>query len=241
VRGYYDARARAPYEGGWRKPVDAPITSRFNPKRMHPVLHRIMPHTGTDFGAPAGTPVGASAPGVVEFVGSGGPSGNLVTVKHAGGIQTGYAHLSRFADGLKVGDRVKRLQLVGYVGSTGRSTGPHLHFSAKRDGKFFDAETLNLDGLRVLEPSERTHFDKVKLEYDAKLDQIALPPRPPQPARPAEPSASAETDPMTEPNEPAPPPAVAGGTPPSRPGNPIYLTDEELLKLQGQGDGDEVP
>lgn len=175
--GYYSDRGQAPYEGGWRKPIkDAPVTSKFNPTRMHPVLKKTMPHTGTDFGAPSGTPVGASSYGTISFIGPAGPSGNLVKIEHPGGIETGYAHLSRFAEGLGVGAKVKRLQLVGYVGSTGRSTGPHLHFTAKRDGKFFDAETLNLDGMRVLSLEYRAEFEKVRLGYDKLLNAIPLPP-----------------------------------------------------------------
>lgn len=128
-RGYYDGKGKSPYEGGWRKPVkDAPITSHFNPKRLHPILKKIMPHTGTDFGAPSGTPVGASSYGTISYIGPAGPSGNLVKIEHPGDIETSYAHLSKFAEGLKVGDKVKRLQLIGYVGTTGRSTAPHLHF-----------------------------------------------------------------------------------------------------------------
>lgn len=243
VRGYWDGHGKAPYEGGWRKPIDAPITSHFNPKRMHPILHRIMPHTGTDFGAPVGTPVGASAPGIVEFMGNGGPSGNLVTIKHPGGIETGYAHLSRYAEGLKVGDHVQRMQVVGYVGSTGRSTGPHLHFSAKRDGKFFDAETLNLDGMRVLDPGERAEFDRLKLDYDQRLDAIPLPPRPALPVTPAPISAPVPALESATPPTLAPAPSAAAPAASAAPhsGNPVYLTDDELGKVQSQSDGDEVP
>ncbi len=96
---------------------------------------------------------------------------------HPGGIETGYAHMSRFAEGLKVGDKVKRMQLLGYVGSTGRSTGPHLHFSASRDGTFFDPETLNLDGMRTLTPEEREGFRPIMAKYDGMLDGIAMPER----------------------------------------------------------------
>lgn len=182
--GYYNERGQAPYEGGWRKPVkDAPVTSKFNPNRLHPVLKKVMPHTGTDFGAPTGTPVGASSYGTVSFIGPAGPSGNLVKIEHPGGVETGYAHLSRFAEGLKVGDKVKRLQLVGYVGSTGRSTGPHLHFTAKRDGKFFDAETLKLDALRVIEADYRADFEKVKQNYEKLLNTIPVPPPVKEPPR----------------------------------------------------------
>jgi murein DD-endopeptidase MepM/ murein hydrolase activator NlpD len=184
-RGYFDERGRQPYAGGWRSPVPgAPVTSKFNPKRLHPILKKPMPHNGTDYGADTGTPVYSAYRGVVEFVGMAGPSGNLVTVLHPNGVQTGYAHLSRFAAGIKVGDKVGVHQLVGYIGSTGRSTGPHLHFSAKKDGKFFDAETLQLDGERVMPPGDRPAFQAVKAELDRRLDAIPLPEPPPEPPKP---------------------------------------------------------
>jgi murein DD-endopeptidase MepM/ murein hydrolase activator NlpD len=247
-RGYFDDRARSPFEGGWRKPIkDAPVTSHFNPKRLHPVLKKIMPHTGTDFGAPSGTPVGASSFGTVSFVGNAGPSGNLVKIDHANGIETGYAHLSRFADGLRVGDKVKRLQLIGYVGSTGRSTGPHLHFTAKRNGQFFDAETLNMDGMRVLPASERTEFDQVKAKYDALLEAIAVPaalPKLPEPAaEEASPIAAKPVDLDEDPGDDGPPSPRVETSPnaaPQAPGGSVYLTDKDLLKSQAAVDDGEV-
>lgn len=192
LKGYYDANGKSPSEGGWRKPIPgAAVTSAFNPKRMHPILHKVMPHLGTDIGAPIGTPVGAAAPGTVSYVGPGGAAGNLLKVMHPDGIETGYAHLSRYAAGIKVGDKVKRMQTIGYVGSTGRSTGPHLHFSAQRDGKFFDAETLNLDGMRVLDANQREQFANVVAKYNPLLDAIPLPPPlPPLPSAAAAPAAS---------------------------------------------------
>jgi murein DD-endopeptidase MepM/ murein hydrolase activator NlpD len=175
-RGYWDERGRQPYAGGWQSPVPgAPVTSRFNPKRLHPVLKKVMPHNGTDLGAPSGTPVYSAYKGTIDWVGPAGPSGNLVTIMHPNGVQTGYAHLSRFAPGIKVGMKLGSHQLVGYVGSTGRSTGPHLHFSAKKDGKFFDAETLQFNGERVMPPSDRAAFLEVKAELDRRLDAIPLP------------------------------------------------------------------
>jgi hypothetical protein len=254
-RGHYDAGARAPFEGGWRKPIkDAEVTSKFNPKRLHPVLKKVMPHNGTDFGAAVGTPVGASTYGTVSFLGYAGPSGNLVKVEHSNGITTGYAHLSRFAEGLKVGDKVKRLQLVGYVGSTGRSTGPHLHFSAEKADRFFDPETLNLDGMRILPPSERDPFNQVKARYDALLDAISLPEAlPPLPSAEL-PSADPESAPFasapvapTAPAAPATTASVAGPAtaapataPGSTPATAVYLSDKELLKLQSATDEGEV-
>jgi len=258
LRGYYDAAGKSPYEGGWRKPIPgAAITSAFNPRRMHPILHKIMPHMGTDIGAPTGTPVGASAPGAVSYIGPGGPAGNLIKVMHANGIETGYAHLSRYVAGIKVGDKVKRLQTVGYVGSTGRSTGPHLHFSAQRDGKFFDAETLNLDGMRVLNKDQREQFLLVVAKYNPLLDAIILPPPLPGAAAPASaaappssgvaPAASAEDPSLVEGagelDDAAKAPAAhsAQQAPATNtPGNSVYLSDKELLKMQSATDEGEV-
>jgi len=265
VRGYYDRDGRAPFEGGFGKPIKAaPRTSPFNPRRMHPVLHKIMPHQGTDFGAAAGTPVGASAPGTVSFIGPAGAAGNLVRILHPGGIETGYAHLSRFADGLKVGDGVRRMQVIGYVGSTGRSTGPHLHFSASRDGVFFDPETLNLDGMRSLSGAELEAFKPLLAKYDPMLDSIAMPERyAPIPATPqatAPPSGAANvalgseelsdsddesTPPPTAPSASSPVPVEAAKAPAETPaqkpsGSSVYLSDKELLDAQSATDDGEV-
>ena len=128
----------------------ARIASRFNPHRKHPELHIVVPHNGVDFAAPAGAPVYAAASGVVTSVGPSGPCGNKVEIAHTGGITTAYCHLSRFAAGLKVGQRVEQRQLIAYVGQTGRVTGPHLHFAVKRNGSFIDPMTLRLDGERVV-------------------------------------------------------------------------------------------
>lgn len=185
ARGYWDDRGKQPYAGGWRSPVPgAPVTSRFNPKRMHPILHKIMPHQGTDFGATMGTPVYAAYRGVVIFVGPHGATGNWVGINHPNGVETGYAHLSRFAAGLKVGDKVGTHQLVGYAGSTGRSTAPHLHFSARKNGVFFDAETLQLDGERPVPVVDRPAFLAAKADLDRRLDAIPLPEPPPEQPKP---------------------------------------------------------
>jgi murein DD-endopeptidase MepM/ murein hydrolase activator NlpD len=194
TKGYVDERGRRPSHRGWRSPVPgAPVTSHFNPKRMHPVLKKVMPHNGTDFGAPSGTPVYAAYRGKVELVGPHGASGNLVLIDHPGAVQTGYAHLSRFAPGLDKGDSVGTRQLIGYVGSTGRSTGPHLHFSAKRDGKFFDALELKLDALELLPVDDRAAFLQQKQTLDQVLEAMPLPEPPPE--EPTEPQELAGEEP----------------------------------------------
>jgi murein DD-endopeptidase MepM/ murein hydrolase activator NlpD len=252
-RGYYDVKGRAPHDGGWRKPIPgAPITSRFNLKRMHPVLKKVMPHLGTDFGAPSGTPIGSSAPGKVTYIGYSGPSGNLVKIEHAGGVETGYAHMSRFAEGLKVGAKVGRLELLGYVGSTGRSTGPHLHFSASKKHEYFDPEKLNLDAMKTLAGDHRAALDAVIVKYNALLDAITLPEPLAAEDVAVAPAASASAAPAAAPRLPEPteeehdvaPPAPLAAPPasnaPKRAGSSIYLTDEELMKIQGATDEGEV-
>lgn len=280
--GYYDRTGRAPFEGGWRKPIPgAPVTSKFNPKRMHPVLKKPMPHTGTDFGAPTGTPIGATSPGEITFIGWGGPSGNLVKIKHAGGYESGYAHLSRYEQALKVGDKVERMQTVGYCGSTGRSTGPHLHFTIKKNGEYIDAESLNLDGLRVLPPSYREEFGAVLTKYDPILDAIPLPPVQAALVATAPPAAAGDLDAETsadpsmagdaetsEPSTGSPEESfVQGDAPaaaapaPAAPAAPapatrapakggasqvvapsaIFLSDQELLRMQSTSHDGEVP
>jgi len=175
-RGWFDARGRQPYHGGWRSPVPlARIASRFDPHRMHPVLHVVRPHNGVDFASPVGTPVYATAAGMVQSVGNGGPCGNMVEIAHPGGITSVYCHLSRFAAGLHSGQRVESRQLIGYVGQTGRVTGPHLHFGIKRNGVFIDPMTLRLDGVRVVPRARREEFERIRSALDGELDSIPLP------------------------------------------------------------------
>jgi hypothetical protein len=176
---YYDAKGHQPMHGGWKSPVPfARIASRFNPKRMHPVLHVIMPHNGVDFAAPPGTPVYVAAEGTVKSVGGGGPCGNMVQVTHANDYTSAYCHLSRFASGLHAGQHLESRQLVGYVGSTGRTTGPHLHFAVKRGEQFIDPLVLKLDGVRVVPLADRAEFERERAELDLALDAIPLPPAP---------------------------------------------------------------
>lgn len=257
-RGYYDARGRSPYEGGWRRPVPgAPVTSHFNPNRLHPVLKKRMPHNGTDFGAPTGTPVHASSFGRVTFVGWGGPAGNLIRIEHPGQIETLYFHLSRFEAGIEVGDHVDRMQVIGYVGSTGRSTGPHLHFGVKKNGKYVDPMSLNLDALRVISSDERAAFAAVVQRYDAALDGIPLPEPPPESSAIAAAASAGSGEaavgegeegegeeievPGPVPAAPVAAPAPAPVSPGAPPTSAVFLTDKELLELQGASSDGEVP
>ena len=176
TRAYVDGRGRTFGKSRWARPVaGAYVSSRFNPRRFHPVLKRIRPHNGTDFAALPGTPILAAASGTVSFVGTAGPNGKMVRLSHSGGYESGYSHLSRFAKGLRGGGSVEQKQVIGYVGSTGRSTGPHLHFSTKRGGRFIDPESLNLDGMTRIPPADRKTFTVLRERYDQALDAVAAP------------------------------------------------------------------
>ena len=151
------------------------ISSKFSNSRMHPVLKRRRPHHGVDYAAPKGTPVHAVADGVVTFKGWGGGGGNTLKIKHAGNLVTGYLHLSGYAKGIKQGSRVSQGQLIGYVGSTGTSTGPHLDYRIWKNG-------ANIDPLKVpQEPAEPiakqnvANFEIIRDRIVAELNGTASP------------------------------------------------------------------
>ena len=141
--GYFDREGNSLDRVLLKSPLKfALVSSQFNPKRMHPVLHRVKGHFGTDYAAPEGTPIWAAADGRIVFRGPKGGAGNMVILSHDGGLKTLYMHLSRFEDGQKVGDRVSQKTVIGYVGQTGLATGPHLHFGLQRHGKYVDPEEI---------------------------------------------------------------------------------------------------
>jgi murein DD-endopeptidase MepM/ murein hydrolase activator NlpD len=145
VRGYYDAEGKPLRSGFSRYPIKyVRITSRFNPSRYHPILGVHRAHLGTDFGAASGTPVYATADGTVSFAGVSGGYGNLIRITHANGYETRYAHLSRFAGGIRSGVRVRQGQEIGYVGATGLATAPHLHYELRRGGQAIDVVRARL-------------------------------------------------------------------------------------------------
>jgi murein DD-endopeptidase MepM/ murein hydrolase activator NlpD len=118
------------------------ISSGFDRARMHPILHTTTAHLGVDYAAPTGTPIWAAATGTIAFRGPAGGAGNFIVLRHDGGLETHYMHLSKFAAGQKVGQRVAAKTVIGYVGSTGLSTGPHLHFGVKKNGVYIDPSKL---------------------------------------------------------------------------------------------------
>ncbi len=173
---YYDEEGRL--IGSWLRPplrYDH-VSSRFDPRRRHPILKRIVPHTGVDFAASLGTPVWAAADGVVRFAGRKGANGNLVVLDHGNGYQSFYAHLHRIARGMRPGRRLRRGEVLGYVGSTGRSTGPHLHFALKRGGRFVDPlEVMHGPGPR-LPTGQLRRFRRQARSLRGELDRRAPPP-----------------------------------------------------------------
>lgn len=172
---FFDAQGRAA-NGGWlRTPLRYDhISSPFDMRRRHPVLKRIVPHQGVDYAASSGTPVWAAAEGKVSFAGYKGANGNLIALRHNNGYETFYAHLSRISRGIKKGTVVKQRQVIGAVGTTGRSTGPHLHFGLKRRGRFVDPMSqLNGPG-KPLAQRHLGRFKKHRLRLERELKAIAL-------------------------------------------------------------------
>lgn len=143
-----------------RTPLDIfRVSSRFNPNRMHPVLNRIVAHRGTDYAAPTGTPIKASGDGKVLKAYYSNTYGNVVVIQHGESIRTLYAHMSRFSNAARVGNRVKQGQVIGYVGTTGRSTGPHLHYEFQVNGVHKNPQTVQLPNAQPLERAYLEDFD----------------------------------------------------------------------------------
>jgi murein DD-endopeptidase MepM/ murein hydrolase activator NlpD len=156
-----------------RTPVDgARITSNFGARR-HPILGYTRMHQGIDFGARAGTPILSAGAGVVSFSGRAGGYGNQVRVKHQGGWETSYSHMSRFAKGIKNGQRVAQGQVIGYVGSTGMSTGPHLHYEIALNGRKQNPVGAKIPQGNSLSGAELAAFRSQKSKIDAVLAQAA--------------------------------------------------------------------
>jgi murein DD-endopeptidase MepM/ murein hydrolase activator NlpD len=145
------------------------ISSGFTLHRFHPIQQRWKAHTGVDYAAPTGTPIMATANGVVKFIGEQRGYGNFVEVQHHSGISTAYGHMSRFASGLHKGDKVQQGDVIGYVGSTGWATGPHLHYEFRINS--VPKDPLSVDVARS-EPLDRTallEFKRLQSSLDRRL------------------------------------------------------------------------
>ena len=157
---FYDIKGNPLRKQFLRAPIDFyRISSKFNRKRLHPIFKKVRPHLGTDYAAPTGTPIRATSDGRITRASRYGSFGNLVTIKHSGGFETKYAHLSRFASGISRGDRVRQGEVIGYVGATGGATGPHLHYEFLVNGVHQNPRTI----LDKLPKAESIHPDEMAL------------------------------------------------------------------------------
>ncbi|MBD8067001.1 M23 family metallopeptidase [Devosia sp. PTR5] len=159
---------RRPLEGG------GTLRSRFG-YRIHPIFHTRRLHSGADLAAPSGTPIYAAGDGVIEWYKWQSGYGNKIEIKHVNGYETGYGHLSRYVKGLGVGSKVRQGQLIGYVGSTGQSTGPHLHFEIKINGNFVDPLSVKLPKDNVLPPQYRDQFEQTIAQIDDLMERPGTP------------------------------------------------------------------
>lgn len=197
---YFDGHGRGIRKTFLKSPLKfSRVSSAFNPKRMHPVLHREKGHMGTDYAAPEGTPVWAAADGKIIVRADKGGSGNMVILRHANGLKTLYMHLSKFEPGQRVGTRVKQKDVIGYVGSTGLATGPHLHFGVQKGGKYVDPESVEVHRSEDLPKAQRQAFFKHIRELREQLDAGEPPADTAEPESEADSNSEAEAEPETEP------------------------------------------
>ena len=163
---YFDENGKSVKKTLMKTPINGARLSSSYGKRKHPILGYTKMHTGTDFAAPTGTPIMASGDGKIMKAGWCGGGGNCVKIKHNNVYQTVYAHMSKFGRGIKRGTRVKQGQIIGYVGSTGLSTGPHLHYEVIENGKKVNSQKLKLPSGKVLKGNERKNFEVAKIKID---------------------------------------------------------------------------
>ncbi len=163
---YFDENGKSIRKSLMKTPINGARLSSSYGKRKHPILGYTKMHTGTDFAAPTGTPIMASGDGKVTKAGWCGGGGNCVKIKHNSTYQTVYAHMSKFGRGIKKGVRVKQGQIIGYVGSTGLSTGPHLHYEVIENGKKINSQKLKLPSGKILKGEERKKFEVSKIKID---------------------------------------------------------------------------
>jgi murein DD-endopeptidase MepM/ murein hydrolase activator NlpD len=173
--GYYNLEGRSLARAFLRFPLEfTSITSHFTDSRFHPILKTDLPHIGVDFAAKRGTPVRAVGDGVITQARWNGGYGKTIDIQHDSTYRTRYAHLGQFARGIRSGVSVKKGQIIGYVGSTGRSTGPHLHFEFYKDGQYLNPLSADFPAEDQIEPALQKLFDNQKNLF---LVQLTAPPR----------------------------------------------------------------
>ena len=172
---YFDLEGNSLRKAFLKAPLDFfRITSRFSNARFHPILKRYRAHHGVDYAAPVGTPVKSIGTGTVVAKGYMGGGGNTLKVKHNSVYTTSYMHLSRYAKGIQVGSRVEQGQVIGYVGSTGLSTGPHLDFRVYKNGQAINPLQMEAPPSLPVKPELRDSFQVVKQKVLAELDSLRL-------------------------------------------------------------------
>ena len=172
---FFSIRGKNVEKAFLRSPVEfSYISSKYNLKRKHPILNKIKAHTGVDYAAPTGTPVRTTGDGTISFRGNNGGYGKLIEIKHSEDYSTRYAHLSRYKKDLKVGDKVSQGEIIGYVGRTGRATGPHLHYEFRVNGMHTNPLTVKLPAAKPINEKEKDSFFKTAIEAMNKMDDYYL-------------------------------------------------------------------
>ena len=172
--GHYDANGKSVEKALMKTPINgARLSSSFG-MRKHPIDGYNKMHRGTDFAAPMGTPIMASGSGVIKKARWCGGGGNCIKIKHNSTYETIYAHMKNFARGIKEGVRVKQGQIIGYVGSTGKSTGPHLHYEVIKSGKRINSQKLKLPSGKILKTKNRKIFEVTKIKLDVLKSELII-------------------------------------------------------------------
>jgi len=172
--GHYDSNGKSVEKALMKTPINGARLSSAYGLRKHPIDGYNKMHRGTDFAAPMGTPIMASGSGVITRARWCGGGGNCIKIKHNSTYQTIYAHMKNFASGIKEGIRVKQGQIIGYVGSTGKSTGPHLHYEVVKNGKKINSQKLKLPSGKILKKMERKNFEVVKIKLDVLKSELII-------------------------------------------------------------------
>ena len=170
--GFYDIKGKSIVKSLMKTPINGARLSSSYGMRKHPILGYNKMHKGTDFAAPSGTPIMASGTGKIIRARWCGGGGNCVKIKHNSTYQTVYAHMKSFARGIKEGKRVKQGQIIGYVGSTGLSTGPHLHYEVIVNGRKVNSQKLKLPSGKILKGNAREEFELARIKIDLKLSEL---------------------------------------------------------------------
>ena len=172
--GHYDKNGKSVEKALMKTPINgARLSSKFG-MRKHPIDGFNKMHRGTDFAAPSGTPIMASGSGIIKRARWCGGGGNCIKIKHNSTYETVYAHLKNFARGIKEGKRVKQGQIIGYVGSTGLSTGPHLHYEVIVNGKKVNSQKLKLPSGKTLKNKERKLFELKRIKIDVLKSELII-------------------------------------------------------------------